>query len=1047
MIQENPASHVYPSGLNSHYLAAIVSGDAAALAGLRDEAAAEAMMLAAANGQIGILQGLHGAGCALPAGAMAMAAANGRLDVVRYLCEQRQHAGEEDNRAIRAAALANHLGILKYLHQHGADLKACANSWETLALLPSARPVVTYLARHDVATDGPRLMILLHALRTEPFSAIHKVIENFELGAYSAPIVRVAAERGDADIMKLLHQRGCNLLAGDQTAFRIAAAHGHIALLGYLHDNGTNLHAGDDEALKIAAESGHIIAVAFLAERGADIRKIDDATLALIQFSGHTRTFNYLTDSGLDAIRNSRPMIEAMQAELGAAKPVYRPSKLWEFFNEVNLEQLRRSGLQGFKRSVNQNYFNFLPYSLLDPQLLQLAKWWLHHPSLTLFKTKVFDPDILPLSGLLLPVDRRVFSLGSGSHPISLLTKTLRIESGRKIQIALYRLLMAMLWDYTWAHDKLGLVQRLSEPRTGSPIDVYVGSTLASQDLAHSILECNSIFGAISPEERSRISRVAEVGAGYGRLAHVLMRTVHCRYVVFDIPPGLLISQWYLGETFPDKQIFHFRHFDRFEEIAGELEQADIAFFTPNQIEQFPEGYFDLAINISSLHELRPDQIENMLGQIYRVTRGHVYLKQYKEYHNPYDGLRILEDCYKLAPGWKHRYYRDDDVDSRFFETLIEYDAGASLFPTSRSRPTALTVVTPTVSILLANYNHAKYLPTSLAGICGQTRPATEIIIVDDGSTDDSIAVIEEYTKRFPQIRLLRNGINRGQHYSIQRALLAARSNYIVWAASDDLLLPDFIGRSLQMLQQNPGAGLCFSQLAVFVDGTTETRHYTGATQGVAFDYGEQPRLIPPTELKSILSQHYLWLSGNTVMARRDALLEIGGFAHHLKWHGDWFAFYVIALRHGACVIPETLAMMRERQDTYSKTGMDNLAEQTKVLTALFDTVKSAPYRDLLPVFMECPSLLGLFGRRALYTALRHPRHWNIACRLAPWLIPRYLLRMYGTGRHRLSSQFNRLYCRLPGDLRNCPKKLRGWLISRLNNRVRDWLRALLRGR
>jgi len=1028
MIKENPTSYTPTSALDSRYLAAIVSGNVAATTALRGEAAAEAMMHAAANGQFEILQMLHRAGCILPSRAMVLAAANGRLDIVRYLHTHKTDAGAAESMAIRAAALGNQLGVLKYLHKNGADLHACAKGWESLALTFNARSVLTYLARNGVATEGPGLMALLQAIRSESAYVVGKKIEALALGPYSGLICRIAAARGDVSILALLHQSGCDVQADDQVAFITAAAHGHTPVLAYLHDKGSNLHAGNDAAIRIAAENGHIQTVAFLAERGSDIRKIDDTTLALIRLNGHTRTFNYLTDSGLDAIRDWRPTIEAMQAELGAANPVYRPSKLWEFFNKVNLEQLRRSGLQGFKRSVNQNYFNFLPYSLFDPQLLQLARWWLRHPSLTLLKTKVFDPDILPISGLLLPDDRRVFSLGSDSHPISLFTKNLSIESGRKIQIALYRLLMAMLWDFTWAHDKLGLVQRLSEPRTGSPIDVYVGSTLTSQDLAHSILECNSIFGAISPEERSQISRIAEVGAGYGRLGHVLMHTVNCRYVVFDIPPGLLVAQWYLNETFPDKRIFRFRHFDSFEEIAGELEQADIAFFTPNQIELFPEGYFDLTINISSLHELRPDQIENMLAQIYRVTRGHVYLKQYKEYLNPYDGLRILEDSYKLAPGWKHRYYRDDDVDSRFFETLIERDTETSPAPASRARPVALPAPEPTVSILLANYNHAKYLPTSLAGICGQTHPATEIIIVDDGSTDDSIAVIEEYAQRFPQIRLLRNGINRGQHYSIQRALLAARGNYIVWAASDDLLLPDFIGRSLQMLQHNPGAGLCFSQLAVFVDGTTETRQYTGATQGVAFEYGEQPRFIPPAELKSILSRHYLWLSGNTVMARRAALLEIGGFANHLKWHGDWFAFYVIALRHGACVIPETLAMMRERQDTYSKTGMDNPAEQTEVLTTLFDTVKSAPYRDLLPVFMECPSLLGLFGRRALYTSLRHPRHWDIACRLAPWLVPRYLLRMYGTGRQRLSLQFNRLYRRLPKGMRNGPIKLRSWL-------------------
>lgn len=1000
-----------PPGLVGHFVAFIVSGDAAVVSTLRGDDASEAMMLAAANGQLAVLRTLHGAGCPLPPRAMAIAAASGRLDVVQYLHEQGHDVCAMENLAIRAAVTGNQLETLKYLHTRGAGLDACASDWRALAASSTGSPLITYLAHHGVATEGQNLMELLHAVRTGNYAAVQHRIQNINLTTYSDIICRVAVERGDPGILALLHQSGCDLLADRQIALRTAAAHGHVLLLTYLHNNGSDLRAGNDEALRVAAENGHIYAVAFLAERGADIHSINDATLDLIRFNGYTRTYNYLTDSGLDAICRYRPEIDAMQAELGSAKPVYQPSKLWEFFGEINLEQLRRNGLQGFKRTVNQNYFNFLPFSLLDPQLMQLAKWWLLHPSLTLLDTKVFDPDVLGEERLLLPVDRRVFSLGGQSPAIARIARITGIEPGRLIQLFLYRLLMAMLWDYTRAHDQLGLAERLSEPRIGSPIETYFDSKLISQDLAHSILECNSIFCAISPEDRNRISRVAEVGAGYGRLGYVLMQTMKCQYMVFDIPPGLLVSQWYLGEAFPDKRIFHFRPFDRFEDIAAELAQADIAFFSANQIELFPEGYFDLTINISSLHELRPDQIDNMLAQIYRTTRRYVYLKQYKDYVNPYDGLRILEDSYRLAPHWKHCFYRDDGVDARFFETLIEreHDAAAVAIgvdsPASQPAPAA----TPTVSILLANYNHARYLPTSLAGICGQTLPATEIIIVDDGSTDDSVAIIESYAQRFPGIRLLRNGMNRGQHYSIQRALLAARGDYVVWASSDDLLLPNFIERSLGMLQRHPDAGLCFSRLAVFVDGSSETRFYSGLTHGVAFDYGEEPRHLSPEDFKSILSRHYLWLSGNTVVARRRALLEIGGFSNRLKWHGDWFAFYVTALRYGACVIPETLAMMRERQDTYSKTGMDDSEEQRKVLAALFDTVKSSQFRDLWPIFRDCPSLLGLFGRRALYTAMRHPRHWDLAWRLGWWLIPRYLLRMYGRGRYWLSAQSNRL--------------------------------------
>ena len=83
---------------------------------------------------------------------------------------------------------------------------------------------------------------------------------------------------------------------------------------------------------------------------------------------------------------------------------------------------------------------------------------------------------------------------------------------------------------------------------------------------------------------------------------------------------------------------------------------------------------------------------------------------------------------------------------------------------------------------------------------------------------------------------------------SIQRALVEAKGDYVVWAASDDLLLPQFLERSLDVLRELPEAGLCFSRLAVFVDGTTQAREFNERTDGAAFDYGTEPRYISPDD-------------------------------------------------------------------------------------------------------------------------------------------------------------------------------------------------------
>ena len=288
----------------------------------------------------------------------------------------------------------------------------------------------------------------------------------------------------------------------------------------------------------------------------------------------------------------------------------------------------------------------------------------------------------------------------------------------------------------------------------------------------------------------------------------------------------------------------------------------------------------------------------------------------------------------------------------------------------------------------MANYNHARYLPESLGAICGQTRPADEIVVVDDGSTDNSVEVIEALAESCPKLCLLRNDHNRGLQYSINRALAAATCDYVVWASADDKLLPNFLERSLALLQQHPSAGVCFSQLAVFVDGTDVVRLYTGdETTGPAFDLGREPHFLNPEQLIERLRRSYLWMSGNTVVVRRDALLEAGGFMPELEWHSEWFVYYVVALRHGACVIPDTLAMMREVPGTYSASGMGDPKRQRKVLKAMVAVLKAPQHRDVLPLFRRRPVLFSPMGRQILYVLASSPRRIDLFVPFLGWYI------------------------------------------------------------
>jgi predicted RNA-binding Zn-ribbon protein involved in translation (DUF1610 family) len=163
---------------------------------------------------------------------------------------------------------------------------------------------------------------------------------------------------------------------------------------------------------------------------------------------------------------------------------------------------------------------------------------------------------------------------------------------------------------------------------------------------------------------------MAELGAGYGRLGYVMLKTTACRYVVFDISPALYLSQWYLTTLFPDRRAFRFRRFDKFKEIEHELSQADIAFFTPNQLAKFPSAYFDAFATISSFHEMQRNQINHYTTLMARTTRSTLYSKQQRDYVNPVDDLIIGKDDYPLPRGWSLRRDRIDLINPGFFEQV-----------------------------------------------------------------------------------------------------------------------------------------------------------------------------------------------------------------------------------------------------------------------------------------------------------------------------------------------------------------------------------------
>src|SRR5262249_36342402 len=137
------------------------------------------------------------------------------------------------------------------------------------------------------------------------------------------------------------------------------------------------------------------------------------------------------------------------------------------------------------------------------------------------------------------------------------------------------------------------------------------------------------------------------------------------------------------------------------------------------------------------------------------------------------------------------------------------------------------------VSVIVPLYNHARYIAETLRSALVQSLPAHEIVVVDDGSTDDSAAIVEEMRGRHPEIRLWSKE-NGGAHSAINAGIQHATGDLIAILNSDDVYHPDRLAAMLQVLAGDPTADAVVTGLAFIDDDGRATRN-SWYEDGVAF--------------------------------------------------------------------------------------------------------------------------------------------------------------------------------------------------------------------
>lgn len=126
-------------------------------------------------------------------------------------------------------------------------------------------------------------------------------------------------------------------------------------------------------------------------------------------------------------------------------------------------------------------------------------------------------------------------------------------------------------------------------------------------------------------------------------------------------------------------------------------------------------------------------------------------------------------------------------------------------------------IVRPTVSVVMPAYNAAKYLREAIDSILAQTYTDFEFIIINDGSTDDTRAIIQSYDD--PRIVYLENETNSGICVTLNKGLDAARGRYIARMDADDISLPERLAVQVAFMDAHPDIAVCGTDIQVFGEG------------------------------------------------------------------------------------------------------------------------------------------------------------------------------------------------------------------------------------
>lgn len=290
----------------------------------------------------------------------------------------------------------------------------------------------------------------------------------------------------------------------------------------------------------------------------------------------------------------------------------------------------------------------------------------------------------------------------------------------------------------------------------------------------------------------------------------------------------------------------------------------------------------------------------------------------------------------------------------------------------------------PTVSIITAAYNAASYIAQAIESAQAQTLKDWEMIIVDDASTDQTVAVVEPYL-RDARIHLLQHTENRGPSVGRNRALELAQGEWIAILDADDWFEPNRLERLLQAARQ--------LQVSIVYDLNRQVDAHTGETLRVFFASAAHPPHAPTRYTPVDAIQLHLTLQP---LIHRETLNRMGlRYREDITLGEDYLFQTLFTIEAGGCgVLPEALYNYRvHRSSTYRRHFFD-LSQPKRVYETLLAHPKVRQEGKLLAAVRADFRRVMLARAYPQFAQAVKRRDWRKAqeiYRVAPFVLPHLL--------------------------------------------------------